>query len=230
MFTFPTTKNRRHQATTDILRSIIHRWRFDEGTGSSVEDSIGSNNGTVGGGTSWGEGQVGTYSGDFDGVDSVVVCSGVANMTENYSATAWIKTTTSAEGAIIGKNVLGDRSWVLMVTSGGKALAALQLAGGGVVGTLITSTSDVNTGDWIHVAFTRAGDVIKLYIDGVLEDSSSDSKALFNDSTTGDFQIGRQEPSGTTRYFNGLIDDVRIYNEPLTDEEVLYLATRANRK
>jgi len=72
----------------------------------------------------------------------------------------------------------------------------------------------INSDQWYHIAATKDSSDLKLYVDGRLKDSSS------TDGLTGvsyNAYIG-YEPTSSL-YYNGLIDDVRIYNRPVSESE-----------
>jgi gliding motility-associated-like protein len=72
---------------------------------------------------------------------------------------------------------------------------------------------------WHHVVVSKSNSKYKLYFDGALLDSISDNKVLFSiDSMV----VGFQGVFGfdSERWFKGLIDDIGIWNRPLTNTEV----------
>lgn len=77
-----------------------------------------------------------------------------------------------------------------------------------------------DTGTWYHVAVTFSGAAkeIKFYVDGAQVGSTktTDTAAIYNSDHT--FDIGVQDSGGTpASYFDGVIDDVRVYNSVITD-------------
>jgi len=70
------------------------------------------------------------------------------------------------------------------------------------------STSTVTTGQWYHIAVSRTGSTVKLFIDGTEVDSATSSTAF---TATVPMQIGRQRVNNTAQ-FNGYLSDVRITN------------------
>lgn len=74
------------------------------------------------------------------------------------------------------------------------------------VGTTIQGTSTLSIGTWYHVAFTREGTSIKLFLNGILEASGTSSASI----TPGKAYIGGFYLSATPEYFNGYIQDFRI--------------------
>ena len=85
----------------------------------------------------------------------------------------------------------------------------------------IRGSVSVNDGQWHHVAGVYDGSVMSLYIDGELDVSSICKGSI--DVTDKPLYIGEnsEEPN---RFWNGLIDDVRIYNCGLSQSEIEGLA------
>ncbi len=94
----------------------------------------------------------------------------------------------------------------------------------GVSGTgrIVNSTDTFTpTTDWIHLACTYDGVVIKLYIDGELENEAFYSGDItYGMSTNDDLHIGDWGYGSFTRRFQGLIDEVKINGSVLTPEEI----------
>ena len=78
----------------------------------------------------------------------------------------------------------------------------------------LSSNTTVNDTKWHHLEITADGTAIKLYLDGILEDSAT----YTGSSTTGVLYVASNATPGS--YFGGLIDDVRIYNYARTPDEV----------
>jgi hypothetical protein len=82
--------------------------------------------------------------------------------------------------------------------------------------------------NWHHLAIVYSSSGITAYIDGVAGAVTSGNTSNFSPDSRAN-QIGHNtEDSGGSRYFNGLIDDVRIYNRALSATEVklLYTSTK----
>ena len=91
---------------------------------------------------------------------------------------------------------------------------------GSASGTLADSVI-VNTGKWYNVIYTYDGTVSKLYINGILKDERTKTA-----STSGNSQelfIGKHGDPPIPYWFNGVMDEIRIYNRPLCDAEVRLL-------
>jgi len=79
----------------------------------------------------------------------------------------------------------------------------------------------MNTGTWHHVAITvsRSTNTVKFYVDGVEDASVSDSKVGSNDlDNSANLYIGKERTSDY--YYNGHIDEVRIWNDVRSVSEI----------
>ena len=84
-------------------------------------------------------------------------------------------------------------------------------------------------GEWHHVAVTVEADStvsypsVILYLDGRDDTRPTTDPDPYNITATGDVSIGRR-PVSDDRYFQGVIDDLRIYSRTLSGAEIVYLA------
>jgi len=92
-----------------------------------------------------------------------------------------------------------------------------------------TSTTSVNNGEWHHILAIYDGADIKMYVNGVLEDTNSNpiGNLPIND---GNIRIGADYKTIPENFFNGTIDEVRIYNRALSPTEVRDLYNADSRK
>ena len=77
----------------------------------------------------------------------------------------------------------------------------------------------LSNGNWHFVAATRKNGIISLFIDGTLVGSATGNKSTSNSSNQ---IIGNYDQTGTYS-FNGLIDEIRIYNKNLSPIEIYKL-------
>ena len=94
-----------------------------------------------------------------------------------------------------------------------------SLKSNGVTETLTASSGDLMPAAWIHVAATWDGSTMRLYKDGVPVGSKAKNGIL---DTNGDVEvaIGNQPTGAGNKPFDGLIDDLRIYNVALSQSEI----------
>ncbi|MDB6122210.1 MAG: sulfatase [Pedosphaera sp.] len=162
---------------------------------------------------------------DFNGTNSFVSITGFNGITGNNARTcaAWIKTTAASNMSIIswGPNATGNK-WTFLIQAG---TVCLEVTGGWVQGSRL-----INDGQWHHVACTFQNDGtpdvtdVKLYVDGTLESVSSSQAQAINTIFMEAVKIGSDVQD---RFFDGAIDEVRVYNRALSATEIasLYNAT-----
>ena len=199
--------------------NLVGWWRLDEGTGTMAYDSSGlGNNGTLRGGPKWVAGVAGQAL-QFDGVDDFVEVPDDQSLRVYNEVTvmAWINAeryigpTGDAWQGILSKSN-SPRSYSFYTEASG----ALHFSTSGV-GPL--STPDVPLNEWVHVCAMVIGGQIEFYINGEPAGTSGSGIVLPGDDDTATFVIGRTN-EGTNRSFLGMIDDVRVYRQGLTQEEV----------
>ena len=97
---------------------------------------------------------------------------------------------------------------------------------GAGIGTYTSTTPVVKTNQWYHVVYVYNGDSSYLYINNVLASTGINPTTF---STTNDLFLGRYDISQTLPYwFNGTLDDIRIYNRALDSAEIVALYTAPN--
>ncbi len=214
---------------SSLLPSPVALWKMDEATGMVAADSAGGHDGQVvnAAGTLW----VAGWSNNalkLDGVDDYVDVAGYAGITGTASrtCTAWIKATANGKEQVILSwgNAVNGQKWMFRVQSDGKLAAA-------VWGGYIQSGVSVADGQWHHVAAVLFDDgspsvnEIKLYVDGFPQTVTSSSSQAINTVASQNVQMGSVY-SGTaqTSFFSGLLDEVRIYDVPLTGNQILRVA------
>ena len=123
---------------------------------------------------------------------------------------AWIKTSVAdKEICSWGRNASGLK-WVFRVNNGG--LLRVENGNGGVEGTSVLTDDE-----WHHVACTFNGTTLNdvlLYVDGQLEINSTNSGTAVNTDTAGGLLV-RISRGVNNRYFEGYIDNVRIWDAAL---------------
>jgi hypothetical protein len=186
-------------------------WRLAESSGATTTDSRGSNDGTFTGALALG--QAGALAGDsnsavrFAGGHVSVPDAQSLDLGDSLSIEAWVRRAGATNDVIVGK---GGDSYVLWITGD-----RLTLRKGGV-GDIVQSTSTLTADkQWHHVAVTKNGSSVHLYIDGA-DVTGTVSDQTLSDNVTA-LQIGAVNG---TNVFNGLIDDVSVYSGPLSPATV----------
>lgn len=106
--------------------------------------------------------------------------------------------------------------YALNVTAEGKARMMFMSSG---ITYSATSTTDVDDGEWHHVVGTYDGDAVKVYVDGVLEDTNSSPSGNLP-TGIGPLRIGADYQAVPAGFFLGSIDDVRLFGRALSATEV----------
>jgi hypothetical protein len=223
------------QAIPDLTSGLVGWWKINEATavhGTTIADSSGSgNNGTL----STGDGAteksaVGEFSKaiSFDGVDDYVDVgnSDIFDSNLQYTYSAWIypKTITSGYKAIIVHRNSGASSVVGLWAENDSLYVSVKNDGRKSTVTGNVFTLALNT--WQHVVLTvDAGGVVKVWLNSVSVTVGT-IVGPFTDFDT-PLYIGRHYGS-SPQYWNGLIDDVRIYNRALSAGEVANLYALRN--
>jgi hypothetical protein len=142
----------------------------------------------------------------FDGTgDYVSVAHEDSLNISNVTVSAWIKTSTTNGIIAIKRAGSGSYPYCLWVVDTGKA----RFESYGGANPYTNSTTSVNDGNWHHVVGVRdtGSTTLKIYVDGKQENTTTDTAGT--GTNTGNLLIGQ---TNNGQYFNGLIDDVRIYN------------------
>ena len=143
---------------------------------------------------------------------------------------AWIKRTPSGQNKsyayVTGLGLEGDNPIATLGISNGVVHGFIEGDGSSDQGR-VTGDTPVKDGVWTHIAITfdRAEDQAISYVNGVAQASPTDISRIGDGELDWEFgTIGRTLGSSHRQYFGGLIDDVRIYDRPLTPDEVAKLA------
>ena len=205
-------------------------WQFD----GSVNDSIGTNNGTFYDGANPGTasylaGKVGNAL-DLDGSNDYVNIPYDASSVTAYTISGWVKPTdTSNVNIFVLTNNLGPvvtPSHQIRINSAGEFEHSTYDQGAGSM-KVVTGTTTVQANTWYHVAIVaKAGDTMRLYVNGVEENSLGlNNPVSVNGLFSGGdrFQIGVAAyggPGVTTGYFDGLVDDMSFYRQALSPADI----------
>lgn len=157
---------------------------------------------------------------EFDGEDDYVLVtdyipiSGAADRT----VTAWVKMqATDVQGIVAWGVVQGQSKWVIRLTPKGQLRLEIE-------GDAIKGNTRLADGEWHHIAASFANDGtpalgdVDLYADGALQNHAN-SPLQINTSDTGNLEIGRNLKNDG--FFQGSIDEVKIYDRALSAEEIL---------
>ncbi|MEN9950835.1 MAG: hypothetical protein RLY85_1587, partial [Bacteroidota bacterium] len=157
----------------------------------------------------------------FDGTDDYITFT--RRISTDFTIEFWMKT-TQVGGGTSGVNQwysgrgLVDAELGGQTTDFGVTLVQNKLAFGiGNSDKTIWSTSDINTGNWVHVAVTRTAStgLMQIFINGILESSGTGPTVA---RTPTNIAIGRVQTG--INYFNGTLDELRVWSTVRTSTEI----------
>jgi len=201
----------------------VAHWKFDEGGGTTAYDESANNNdGTLVNHAKFVPGKIGKAV-QFDGTDDYVDIPN--NTLSNQAATgmtfsAWVKPNNTSNNAIVGG---APTSGYSLYASGGIWLNAGKPTMTVYTGSAYVSAASpttVTTGQWYHIAgtYNPTTDALIVYVNGVNVNQTTASNTQ-TDMT--ESYIGMNSKDVDRMYFNGLIDDVKIYNYDRSADQVL---------
>jgi hypothetical protein len=196
---------------------LVAAYDFNTGSGTTVSDVSGNGNtGTIVNAVWTTSGKYGGAL-SFNGANAQVVINDSASLhlTTGVTLEAWVSSSVAPTGwqDVIYKAI--DNYYLEAASSNGNK------PGTGVLLTssaepLAYGTARLAANTWTHLAMTYDGTTLKMYVNGTLINSTAQSGTIT--TSTGALQIGGDTTYG--QYFNGLIDEVRVYNIALTQTQI----------
>lgn len=204
--------------TESVLASY---WKFDEGSGSKTFDSSGNgNNGTIFNSSRWTTGKVGKAL-SFDGAHDYVSIpdSSVFNITNEVTISAWVyaltNQSTGGSNQIIQRIDWGNKKGFFLREGYNQSHVPNFYVGNGTYWSYVSASYLKPNGWYLLTASVKANDKIKIYVNGSL---ISQKNFIGNiTQSVGKIKIGYE---ASTKAFNGTIDEVKIWNRTLSDDEV----------
>jgi hypothetical protein len=192
---------------------LVGWWRFNETSGGVASDSSGNgNDGAVNGGATWVAGKYGNAL-SFDGTSGYVNVPDSSSLDFGSQITieAWIY--PGAVGSEMGIIAKHWTQYYLRLGLGAHAEGSVSIGG---VGYRVYGTTTLSTGQWYYVVFTYDGQNMRIYVNGNLENTVALTGAI--DTTTHSLTIG--QIGSALQFFNGIIDEARIYSRALSATEI----------
>lgn len=215
-----------------VHAALVGHWNLNEGSGTAAADQSGNGlNGTLVGPPTWVPGAYGDAALDFVGSvaahqDRVELPgSSLLNLTGAMTLTAWAAPDSFSPGAynagaIVSRSALHyeDKGWWLGVTNTGDWMVEIAINATEVVTLKAPMTQPFGT--WTHVAgvYDPSGPVLRLYLNGVLAGELTEGVPAAQYTGPVTPVIGGR--SGTAHLFDGRLDEVRVYNEALSQAQI----------
>ncbi len=217
----------------DVPTNLINHWKLDETPATHntvIDDAQNNDDGILDTGN---DGLQKDTSGkidgalDFDGTNDHVDLSSIdaTDYYDEYTISAWVKADQLAGDnfrTIAATDANSAGGFGIRVDSGhfnGDDQFVCFAGDGPNSNVHVFSTTEMQLDEWYHVVCTYDGTDLSIYVNGVGEDSQP---ASVTDSGIDGFQIGRLK-LGNLQYdpWDGLIDDVAIWDRELSSSEVL---------
>jgi hypothetical protein len=206
--------------------SLVVHYKLDETSGTLVSDSSGNGlDAQTMGGTSWVPGLFGGGLDLDEGLNGHIATPhdplhDVAQLT----IAAWINVDLhqNYDGVLTKGTNVSPYSLMLSAPDAKFKFQSNNMnPPNGTGGGIYVSSGNLTTDQWHHIAVTFDGQVVSLYLDGAL-DSVHNASGVILGTTTEDLILGGDFPGGD-EYFDGTLDDVRLYDGPLTADEIAEL-------
>lgn len=190
-------------------------------SGSAVEDQFGSRDGTLTNGATRADDGGLAYS--FDGTNDYIAFPLQSYVTNDFTLSAWLKTTSNAyqyalalEGAI---SPSGRWELIRVDIQANRSIAGYVFNGGSVY----IGATTISSNTWVNVIFTRVGNLFAFYVNGTLAGSGTYSPTLIASSPSIN-DVGARRNSPTTLPLQGKVDDILIFSRGITAAERGYLS------
>ena len=192
---------------------LVAAYAFDEGSGTTVGDASGSGNSGTAGTATW------TTSGEFgsalvfngSGARVTVPDSASLDLTSAMTLEAWVYPTASGGWRDLIYKGTNDIYYLEGSSPGGP-----PAAGGTFSPSPLFGASPLPLNAWSHLAATYDGSTMRLFVNGAQAGSKAQTGSIA--TSTGALTIGGDALYG--QYFQGRIDEVRIYTVALTQGQI----------
>ncbi len=213
--------------TNSASAELVGWWKLDDGSGTTALDSSGNgNDGTLQGDPQWVEGQFGgALEGDGNGDYILVPHSDSLDISDAVTVALWVYGGIPPD-QIICKGSGGGAWWAsYSFRIDDNASYVRQINFRGRIGTnadALNSSSPIPQDEWTHIAITfdisASGNNQKIYVNGQLDAESRSENPL--STNTDDLLIGADAYGDTRWHWQGMLDDVRIFNEALPEGQI----------
>ena len=208
------------QELSILEEGLVGYWTFDEMSGTMAYDFSDNGNHGVLDGPTWVTGIVGDGALSFDGTDDLVKVPHSESLvfTDQVTIAAWIYL-ASADG---------DQD---AIQKYGIALCEIRASKAGIISNILkvnnvwtgfayNDNADYFLNQWRHLALTYDGAHVVNYLDGQVDKTFEQTGEItVRDEGESDLSIGSNSPWNVA-FFNGIIDDVRLYNHALSAPEI----------
>jgi hypothetical protein len=201
----------------DPANRLVAAYSFDEGSGTVAHDSIGSHDGLLKNGTVWSEEGKFASAVRFDGVDDLITVPAAAdlNLSKNFTLEAWVKPDALTPYDSVLTKEAGVSKTYSLIPEGDHVAPKAEVAKTESSMNTINATSQLPLNAWSHLALTFNGEHLRLYVNGTQVASVPQTTIYTAEGAT---QLGGNLVD--SEYFDGFVDEIRIYNRTLSATEI----------
>jgi len=203
---------------------LLGHWTFDEGAGDVAQDSSGNNNGALQGNPAWVAGSSGGTAVNFDDSDDIIIIEDNPSLDieDALTISLWVNTA----------NVVSPNHMVTKQPSGtapdnypgnyefrvkDNTIQFLHQTSESTDYNLYISTSFITAGEWHHAAVSvEEGGMVEFYLDGISA-GGTPQLGVFGVLNDESLRIGGRKDD---HFFNGILDDVYIYDRVLAPSQI----------
>ena len=213
---------------SNVSAGLVAHWAFDEGSGTTATDSSGNgHDGTLLGDPTWVAGMIGSGALSFDGSDGLVDVGHDESLsiTDELTITVWVKVSDLSTfyflvckqpSGTAGDNYPGNYEFRIQSNTGILEFGHQEAEGEQY--TFYTSETPITAEQWYHVAVSiTKGELVEFYIDGI---SAGSFEQLTNFGVLNDEPVRIGGRKDGYSFFNGILDDVRLYDRALSAVQI----------
>ena len=206
-------------SNNSISAPLVAHWAFEEGSGTTVNDSSSSGyTGTTSGGPAWVSGKIGSFALDFDATNDYVT-TGLTNpgLGTSFAISTWVNIDATGTYYILtnsdNDSPIDAGEYGFLIVSG-----APYFSWGTGTTQAYNSGYTLTSNTWHHLVLNYDGTNLEFYVDGTLRNTSIQAINLTDLNQA--IIIGRKI---NANYFDGTIDDLRLYQDKLSASEITTL-------
>ena len=199
---------------------LVAAYSFDEGAGTTTADNSGNGNkGTLVSGATWSTSAKFGGAVSFDGTNGRIdiADSNSLDLTTGMTLEAWVRPiANSSYRTVVLKEVPGELSYALYAADSDHGTRPSGWNRKGDVSRYVDGTGALPLNSYSHIAVTYNGSALVFYVNGVAARSIAATGTILTSSLP--LRIGGNAVWG--EYFQGQIDEVRVYNRALSQSEI----------
>ena len=218
---------------SDTTTGLVGHWTFDDGGGTTVADSSGNGyDGTFLNSPTWVAGHInGALNFDRTASQAVMLPDDIFDGLSEGTVAGWINWTTSTDYRQVISSAAAGQWFEIAILNGRIYL----WSDASCTPRILASTEVMSSGTWHHIAYTTDAGGNNFYIDGVpattvtYTSGDATSNTFYNQcvdsSGATQYGIGWTGSAGDPEYFDGSIDDLRVYSRALSAADIAALYT-----